>query len=313
MDFSNKRVKINHINVVRTQSMLFRAIGFLPVAVLPIVLNLHLAKNLFTLVLASDTFSQIPLIPLVSLFFIYLNRRVVFSDLSFGWVLGASLITPGALAVATARFNMWQLILPNQVSLFTFGIVLIWIGAFALFLGTRAFRAACFPLLFLVFTIPIPEPLLSNLIAWLQNGSADVAEEFFRLGGVPYLRKDLVFDLPGVAIQVAEECSGIRSTLALLVTAVLASHLFLKTTWKRILLCLAVIPLAILKNGLRIMTLSALAVYVNPGFLHGNLHHHGGVVFFVLALVPLGLLMIWLQKSEYPKTPPAPEGARAQF
>jgi hypothetical protein len=49
---------------------------------------------------------------------------------------------------------------------------------------------------------------------------------------------------------------------------------------------------------MRIVTLSTLAIYVNPGFLYGNLHHHGGIVFFLLGLVPLVLLVKWLQKTE---------------
>jgi exosortase len=157
-------------------------------------------------------------------------------------------------------------------------------------------------LLFLVFAIPIPEPLLSKIIFLLQKGSSDVAEVFFRLGGVPYLRQGFVFELPGVAIRVAEECSGIRSTLALLITTVLAGHLFLRSPWKKLLLCLAVVPLAILKNGLRIMALSTLAIYVDPDFLYGDLHKHGGIVFFLVVLVPLALLLKWLQRGEVPRS-----------
>ena len=104
--------------------------------------------------------------------------------------------------------------------------------------------------------------------------------------------------MPGVTIQVAEECSGIRSTLALLITTTLAGYLFLQTSWRRWLLVLVVVPVAIVKNGLRIAGLSTLAVYVNPGFLTGPLHHRGGIVFFMIALLPMALLLIYLQRSE---------------
>ena len=49
---------------------------------------------------------------------------------------------------------------------------------------------------------------------------------------------------------------------------------------------------SVLKNGLRIMTLSTLAIYVNPEFLYGNLHRHGGIVFFVIGLIPILLLLL---------------------
>ena len=64
------------------------------------------------------------------------------------------------------------------------------------------------------------------------------------------------------------------------------------------MLSIAVVPIALFKNGLRIATLSALSVYVNPAFLYGNLHHRGGIVFFVLALIPMVLLLKLLQKNE---------------
>jgi exosortase len=193
---------------------------------------------------------------------------------------------------------LWNLNSTNPVSLLMLAAVFVWLGAFALFFGARAFRAAAFPLLFLLFMVPIPEPVLSNIIHFLQAGSSKMAEAFFGIAGVPYHRQGFVFELPGVAIRVAEECSGIRSTLALLITTVLASYMFLKSSWKRLILCLAVVPIAIFKNGLRIATLSTLAVYVNPEFLHGNLHRHGGIVFFIIALLPLGLLLRLLEKGE---------------
>jgi hypothetical protein len=52
------------------------------------------------------------------------------------------------------------------------------------------------------------------------------------------------------------------------------------------------------------MTLSALSIYVNPGFLYGNLHRRGGIVFFMIVLAPMALLLIWLQKGERPLSAP---------
>jgi exosortase/archaeosortase family protein len=56
---------------------------------------------------------------------------------------------------------------------------------------------------------------------------------------------------------------------------------------------LAAIPLSIAKNGFRIFTLSMLGVYVDPGFLHGWLHHQGGIVFFMVFLAGL-FVLLWL-------------------
>jgi exosortase len=301
MDSANKSLEIRATPTTSSNVPHLLAFSFALLCLLPFALAWDLTRMLFTLVFENDTFSQIPFIPLVSMFLIYGNRKAIFSGVSFGWVAGAALITPGMILLATARLNVGQLNSTNQAALFVFGIVLIWMGAFSLFFGTRAFRAACFPLLFLLFAVPVPEPILSRVISFLQKGSADAAEGFFHLTGIPYLRRGLIFDLPGVSIRVAEECSGIHSTLALLITTALAGHLFLRSNWRRTLLLIAVVPIAILKNGLRIAGLTLLAIYVNPGFLTGNLHHHGGIVFFMIALVPMALLLILLERGEKPK------------
>jgi exosortase len=284
---------------------LLLVLGFLLVCALPFVLAWNLVGPLVSLVRTSDTFSEIPLIPLVTIFLVYEKRKAIFSNISFGWMWGAAFIVPGTILLVAGRLNLWQLSSTNLVSLLVLGIALVWIGAFALFFGAGAFRAACFPLFFLLFMIPIPEPFLAKSVFLLQAGSADMAQWFFNIAGVPNHRQGLVFELPGVAIRVAEECSGIHSTLALLITTALASYIFLKKSWKRLVLCLAVFPIALFKNGLRIATLSSLSIYVDPAFLTGNLHHHGGIVFFMIALVPMAILLRLLQKSENSLRPAA--------
>ena len=276
----------------------FRAICFGLVCASPILIAWRLMRMVSALALDNDTYTHIPLIPLVSLFLIYTNRKTVFSA-SEAWKFGGVLLFAGILAISTARLNVFQLQAANQLSLVVFGVVLVWMGAFGLFFGSAAFRAARFPLLFLLFMIPIPEPILSKTIHALQVGSAQAAAGLFGLFGIPYLQDGLVFSLPGVAIRVAEECSGIRSTLALLIMTVLASQMFLKATWKRLLVCLLAVPLSVAKNGLRIAALSTLAIYVDPGFLHGRLHQYGGMFFFAAAFLPLAVVFILLGKTEY--------------
>jgi exosortase len=275
-----------------------RIVGFVLVCLLPFAIAWGSTRLLANLIFENETFSQIPLIPLVSAFLIFENRKSVFSNVSFGWTMALALLVPGAILLTASDMNLWHLTATNPQSLFVFAVVCIWLGAFALFFGGSALRAALFPLLFLLFMVPIPEPSLSKTIYLLQAGSAVFVEAFFAVAGIPYHRQQFVFDLPGISIRIAEECSGIRSTLALLITTVLASYIFLKTPWRRLVLCLAVIPIALFKNGLRIATLSILAVYVNPEFLYGNLHQRGGIVFFMIALIPMALLLKFLQKNE---------------
>ena len=298
MHFSSKSLEINGAAAENNKALCLDALGLLAVCLLPFALAWDSARATSTLISANDSFSQILVIPFVSVFFIYEGRKRIFSAVYSAWLLGTALIVPGLLLVFAAHLNVWELRPSNQGALFVFGVVLVWLGGFAFFFGPQAFWAARFPLLFLLSSVPIPEPIHSDIVAFLQKASADAAELFFRLAGVPYFREDLIFNLPGLSIRVADECSGIRSSLALLITTVLASYVFLRSPWKRLLLCAVVVPLAVLKNGLRIATLSTLAIYVNPDFLSGTLHRRGGIVFFLVALVPITVLLKYLQKSE---------------
>ena len=73
---------------------------------------------------------------------------------------------------------------------------------------------------------------------------------------------------------------------------------FLKTTGRRILLVLAVVPIAIFKNGLRIVILSLLGNYVHEDILTSALHRQGGISFMILAVIMLSFVVLGLRKSE---------------
>jgi exosortase len=176
-------------------------------------------------------------------------------------------------------------------------VVLLWSG-FAWIFGSYAFSATLFPLLFLLLMIPPPAFLLDRFTVWLQWGSAYVTNWLFHATGTHAVRNGLFFTLPSFMIEISKECSGIRSTIALLITSLAAGYLLLETSWARVLLLLAALPVLVLKNGIRIATLTLLAVHVDPGFLSGSLHEEGGIVFFALGLLVL-LPFLWgLQRIE---------------
>jgi len=84
----------------------------------------------------------------------------------------------------------------------------------------------------------------------------------------------------------------------LLMTSILAANVFLKTSWRRIVLVAFVIPLGILRNGFRILVIGLLCANVGPQMIHSPIHTRGGPVFFVLSLIPFLLLLWWLHKGE---------------
>jgi exosortase len=173
------------------------------------------------------------------------------------------------------------------------------LGAFISAYGARATRRALFPLLLLALMAPFPPAVLHAIIKFLQHASAEATAVIFEVIGVPVYRQDLLFSLPGLNIRIAEECSGIRSSLALFVMSLLAGHMFLRRAWSRVALVFLVIPLAVVKNGVRIVVLSLLAMHVDPAFITGSVtHRYSGIPLFVASFVIMGGMIWLLQKSE---------------
>jgi len=255
-------------------------------------------KALLTFSLEYAHYSHIVLVPLVSAALICMQRKRVFAQAQ--WSAGAGMVSMAAgIAVFMASHavpSSWSM--NDSLSLSFLGIVATWLGGFILCYGVPAFQAGMFPLLFLFLMVPIPDLALQNIISWLLKGSAEVTAVLFRVAGVPVYRSGTVFALPGVTIDIAPECSGIRSSLAGFITALLAGHFFLRSNWRRAALIAAAVPILVLKNGVRIVTLTLLAVYVDPAWLAGDLHRRGGVVFFALALVILWPVLRILEKTE---------------
>jgi exosortase len=243
--------------------------------------------------------SHILLIAPLSLSLLYRERTKIFARLNSSFMAGSILLFAGIIGYGLSR-HWWPVLGQNDgLTVSVLSIVMIWFGGFFLFFGARAFQKALFPMLFLLLMAPLPDALLSHAIHALQVGSTKLSFWLFQLVGVPVLQEGFVLRMPTLSIEVAKECSSIRSSLALFITSLLAAHLFLRSIGNKAALVAVAVPLAMLKNGIRIVTLSLLSIYVDRGFLTGRLHHEGGILFFLLdCMILIGLLRLF-QMWEY--------------
>ena len=275
-----------------------RGCFFIGFSLIALVLAFYPLRDLFESGGRSEYYSHIFLIPLVSGYLVYLKRKELFKSSSPTFNAGAIL---GVGAIALYLLGLGQgakLTLNDQAAILVFSTIIFWIGGFIFLYGGHALKRDPFPFLFLLFMIPIPDFLMQKIIYSLQVGSLEVSEILFTLSGVPFGREGFFFRLPGVSIEVADQCSGIRSSLALLITSILAGHFFLDRFWKKVLLALLVFPITVFKNGIRIMTLSLLGAYIDTGFLTGGfLHQSGGFLFFIPALGLLALAVWALRRK----------------
>ena len=247
--------------------------------------------SLLELAFSNPEYSHILLVPPVVLTFVFLERRAPAENGHPSTILG--LVIAIAAAVAWLFARNFAGIDGLDLSIRVAALVLAVWAIVNLTYGWSFFRAALFPMLFLTLLIPWPASAVAKLTFALQWGSTMAAYWMFKISRVPVTRDGFVLSLPSMDIEVAKECSGIRSTVLLLVTALVLGQWYLRSGWRKTLVAAAVFPIGVLRNGLRIYVLSMLATYVDEGWLGGNLHHRGGVVFFALGLA-LVLLILWI-------------------
>jgi exosortase C (VPDSG-CTERM-specific) len=249
----------------------------------------------------SSLHSYIVLVPFVSGYLLYLRRDQLpkkrVADLPLSIVLlacglGVFLFTHWLTFAERTPTDNYYFVLLTISFLCCLGA-----GGF-FFFGRDWMRAAAFPLAYLIFMIPMPDAMADALESASKYASAEVANVFFQLSGTPFVRAGLIFQLPNITIEVAQECSGIRSSWVLLMTSILAANLFLRTRWRRFALIAFVIPLAILRNGFRILVIGLLCVNVGPQMIHSPIHRRGGPLFFMLSLIPFLLVLWWLRKGD---------------
>jgi exosortase C (VPDSG-CTERM-specific) len=269
-----------------------------------IVLLAAFVKPLMALIsyaAGSQLYSYILLVPFVSAYLLYLRRDQLPKDYLVDLPLGISSLACGLGVLLVTYWLDFVGRAPannDRLVLLTLSFLCCLAAGGFLFLGGRWMRAAAFPMAYLIFMVPMPDAMANALETASKDASAEVANILFHLSGMPFVRAGAIFQLPNITIEVAQECSGIRSSWVLLMTSVLAANLFLRTRWRRFALVVFVIPLAILRNGFRILVIALLCVNVGPQMIHSVIHRRGGPVFFGLSLIPFLLLLWWLHKGE---------------
>ena len=242
--------------------------------------------------------SHVVLIPFISGYLIAIEGGRLPRHGRPSFVLAALAAIVGVVAWLVVNSNGAAWSQNDRLAAITFSFLcFFWAAGFAFF-GREWMKATAFPMAFLIFLVPLPDPAVNWLETASKFASAEASAFLIAIAGIPMLRDGLIFQLPGIAIEVAQECSGIRSSWVLFITSLLAAHLFLRSNWRRAFLVFFVIPLGVVRNGFRIAVLAWLCVQYGPHMIHSIIHHRGGPLFFVLSLGPLFALLWWLWRGE---------------
>ena len=261
-----------------------------------------------------ERFDYVILAPFATLLLLLVRHKSVFAVVGNSPLSALPFIIAGVLLAIVGNGFDPGLHASASMRISISGMVLMVIGAFALIFGRVALGRAIYPFCLLFLTIPLPEMWLGRIVWALQDSSATLSGILFRLAGVPAFRDGHQISLPGFDIAIAEQCSGIRSSTVLVLASTAAAWAYLRSPVKRVIPIIITIPLVILKNAVRIVAISSLALYVNRAFLFGRLHRYGGLCFSLLDVVVLLPLFTFLHQSEslQRETPTVPRQSSAR-
>jgi exosortase len=224
-----------------------------------------------------------PLVPLFSIYIMWDNRNVLRNTpIRQSWG-GLPLVILGLCTVILGVYGADLFLSRTSFLILLAG--LIWT-----FLGRSMLRALLFPLLTLLLAIPFPEIVFNKITFPLQLLATQLASGILSLLQVPVLYEGNVIQLPVMKLEVAEACSGIRSLMSLFTLAIFYGYFLERGVWRRVILALASIPIAVAANAARIVGTGLCVQYWDPDKALGFFHEFSGWVMFVISLMLLYLV-----------------------
>lgn len=225
------------------------------------------------------------------------------------WGLAFLAFSLVALLVGTrARF----VFATGMSSLFICGIAMVscLCGLVVLLRGWDAMRPLWLPAVLLLFVHPESYLTTSWIPLRLQTLAAVASEKIVSALGTTVVREGHVLETARFVANVEEACSGIRSLMTVIPTALFLGALGLRKAGSKAALVMASVPLAVGANIVRVTGTVLLGVHVSEKVADGFFHYFAGTGIFVLCLIGLLGLVRLLRAIEGP-VPSGAEGAGA--
>ncbi len=222
------------------------------------------------------------LVPILSAYFIWERWNVLIDEAPAPSIWGVGLLLLGLASLVIGLVGAELYVQRASLIVVLSGLVL-------LILGWKYLWLLSLPIGFLVFMIPLPAIVVNTIAFPLQLFAAETAAFCLFSLGIPVLREGNLIMLASTTLEVAEACSGLRSLLSLLALGTVYGYFSQNVLWKRWMLVLLSVPIAIVANAARVSGTGILAHYFGEEAAEGFYHTMEGWLVFVVAFVLLFL------------------------
>ena len=257
------------------------------------LLLLSIYYSAFTLLVTVDwekeAYSYCWLIPSIVLFLLWLKRN----ELS---TIPSEPSWTGLLPVGLGIVFFWLGELGGEYFTLYVSFWLILVGLCLLHLGWKKVKTIGFALFFMLTMFPVPDFINTRIMLQLRMISSKLGVAMIQVYGLPVAREGNIIDLGFTKLQVVDACSGLHSLISLVVLCLLIVYFFKEHIWKRAVLLLSSIPLAIVTNSMRIAMTAILYKYFGAGVAEGFFHEFSGLLIFAICIPVLLLEMKILEK-----------------
>lgn len=229
---------------------------------------------------ASDEQSHGPIVLAISFWLIW-RRRAEFVALETegNYLWGGICLALGVLFYVAGRNQMYDTLEAMSLPFFLMGAILV-------LHGWPALRLLLFPVLFLVFMIPLPGILVQVVTTPVKIAVSYVAESLLQVFGLPVARSGVILFVGPYQLLVADACSGLNSLFTLESLGLLYMNLMgHKSPLRNVLLALLIVPVSFFANVCRVIILILVTYYLGDEAGQGFLHGLAGMTLFLIALV----------------------------
>lgn len=233
----------------------------------------------------SDDFGHAPIILAIALWLFWQVREAVWLAPDDPWPLVAwPLLVLGLLLYVFGR-----IFTVSSVEFFSQPLIVA--AVLLLLKGPAALRAAWFPVVYLIFMVPLPGTLVDAVTGPLKQWISYLVVNLLYAAGYPIARTGVMITIGPYQLLVADACSGLHSMFSLSALGTLFMYIMGRASrWHNAVMLAAILPIAFGANIVRVMVLVLVTYHLGDEAGQGFLHGAAGIVLLLVALVLLFLL-----------------------